>query len=60
MFKGLGVIALIYTLYAIRQGEVFAKSGIGGKTISRRDSPHYFWTVILVYCLLSVAWLTIF
>lgn len=60
MFKGLGVLVLIYTLYAISQGEVFAKSGAWGKTISRKESPGYFWAVITVYILLGVALLTIF
>jgi len=60
MFKGLGVLLAIYTLYAICQGRVFAKSGVWGKTISRAASPHYFWAVIAVYSLLSLALLTIF
>jgi len=60
LFKGLGVLLAIYTLFAIRQGEVFAKSGVWGKTISRRDSPRYFWVVIAIYLLLTLALLTIF
>ena len=60
MFKGLGVVVLIYTLYAISVGEVFAKSGIWGKTILRIDSPRYFWVVITVYALLGIALLTVF
>lgn len=60
MFKGLGVLLAIYTLYAISQGEVFAKSGVWGNTVSKVDSPKYFWAVILVYALLSIALIMVF
>ena len=60
MFNGLGVIVAAYAIYAISQGEVYAKSGAWGRSISRTDSPRYFWTVIAIYALLSVALLTIF
>ena len=60
MFKALGILVAIYTVYAAKQGEVFARSGIWGRTISKTDSPAYFWTVIGVYALLSVALLKVF
>ena len=60
LFKGLGVLLAIYTIYAICAGEVFAKSAAWGKTISRTDSPRYFWVVIAIYALLSLALMTIF
>lgn len=60
MFKGLGILVAIYAIYAISRGEVFAKSGVSGKTISKIESPKYFWIVILVYVALSIALLTIF
>lgn len=60
LFKGLGVLLVIYTIYATSLGEVFAKSGAWGKTISRTDSPKYFWVVIAIYALLSLGLLTIF
>lgn len=60
LFKGLGVLLAIYTIYALSQGEVYAKSGAWGKTISQTDSPKYFWAVIAIYALLSAALLTIF
>jgi hypothetical protein len=60
LFKGLGVLLAIYTIYATSRGEVYAKSGVWGKTLSRADSPHYFWVVIAIYARLSVALLTIF
>ncbi|MEO8002020.1 MAG: hypothetical protein ABI644_09090 [Arenimonas sp.] len=60
MFKGLGILVAIYTIYAISQGEVFAKSGVWGNTISKTESPKYFWAVIAVYSLLSIALITVF
>lgn len=60
MFKALGVIVALYTTFAAVRGEVFAKSGGWGKTVSRADSPEYFWVVIAVYAALAVALLTIF
>lgn len=60
MFKLLGVLVGLYTILAAFKGEVFAKSGVWGRTISKHDSPEYFWVVIAIYGALSVALLTIF
>jgi hypothetical protein len=60
MFKMLGVLVGFYTLYAAFRGEVYAKSGPTGRTVSRWDSPRYFWAVIAIYAALSVALLTVF
>ncbi len=60
MFKLLGALLALYTLFAAAQGEVYAKSGVWGRTITRLDSPRYFWVVIGIYAALSVALLTIF
>jgi hypothetical protein len=60
MFKVLGILLMLYTAHAIHAGEVFAKSGASGATVSRAESPKYFWTVVLIYACLSVALLTIF
>jgi hypothetical protein len=50
----------IYTAYAALTGSVYAKSGPGGRLVSREESPEYFWTVIAIYSGLSVALLTVF
>ena len=60
MFKALGMLVAIYTIYAIVRGEVFAKSGIWGNSISKTDSPKYFWMVVAVYVLLSTALIMVF
>jgi len=60
MFKMLGILLALYTFYAAFKGEVSAKSGAWGRTLSRDGSPEYFWLVIAIYAGLSVALLTLF
>ena len=60
MFKALGALVGLYTLYAAVRGEVYAKSGAWGRTISRAESPAYFWVVIAIYAGLAVALVTVF
>lgn len=60
MFKVLGGAVLLYTAYAALRGEVYAKSGPAGRTVSRAESPRYFWTVVAIYAGLGVALITIF
>lgn len=60
MFKLLGALVGLYAAYAAVKGEVYAKSGVWGRTISRKQSPEYFWIVIAIYVALGVALLTVF
>lgn len=60
VFKLLGILVGIYTIYAVSKGEVFAKSGPWGRTVSREDSPEYFWTVVVIYGGLALALVTVF
>lgn len=60
MFKLLGALLAVYTAYAAYAGSVYAKSGPGGRHISRGESPTYFWVVISIYAGLSIALLTVF
>ncbi len=60
MFKMLGIMLVIYCVYAIVRGEVFAKSGIWGTSVSRTGSPLYFYIVIAIYVLLSFALIAVF
>lgn len=60
MFKLLGVLLAVYTVYSASRGAVFAKSGPGGRMVLRSESPRYFWVVIAIYAGLSLALLTIF
>ena len=55
MFKALGTLVLLYAACAAVIGEVYAKSGAGGRTVSRDDSPGYFWGVIAIYLGLGLA-----
>jgi hypothetical protein len=60
MFKVLGLMVGVYTLYAAVTGEVYAKSGAWGRTVSRAESPEYFWVVIAIYAGLALALATVF
>ncbi|MGB7930687.1 MAG: hypothetical protein WCH04_00425 [Gammaproteobacteria bacterium] len=60
MFKLLGILVGLYTLYAAINGEVYAKSGAWGRTVLRVKSPEYFWVVIAIYAGLSIALITVF
>jgi hypothetical protein len=60
MFKMLGMLVGLYTLYGAVSGAVIAKSGAWGRTVTRAASPRYFWTVIAIYAGLSVALMTVF
>lgn len=60
MFRLLAVLVGLYTLYAAIRGEVYAKSGARARTVSKAESPGYFWTVVAIYAGLSLALLTIF
>lgn len=59
-FKALGIALLIYAFYAITRGAVYARSGAWGRTVTRVDSPGYFWAVIVIYTGLSLALLFVF
>lgn len=60
MFRLIGVLLALYTAYAVVSGEVFARSGISGRTVLKAESPGYFWVVIVIYAALSVALITVF
>lgn len=60
MFDVLGLLVGAYTLYAVVTGDVYVKSGPWGKTVSREESPEYFWVVIAIYAALALALVTVF
>lgn len=60
MFKTLGVIVIIYSLYAAVSGKVYAKDGASGRLFTREEFPKYFWVVIVIYLGFGVALLTVF
>ena len=60
MFKALGFLLASYTMYAAWRGEVYARSRWWGQTIVRKERPVYFWIVIAIYGVLSIALLTVF
>ncbi|HEU4484745.1 MAG TPA: hypothetical protein VFR96_04585 [Povalibacter sp.] len=60
MFRLIGALLVVYTLFAAARGEVYAKSGMSGRTVVRADSPAYFWCVIGIYAALSIALIVFF
>jgi hypothetical protein len=60
MFKALGVLVALYAAYAAISGEVYARSGISGRMVSRQVSPKYFWLLIAIYVGLSLALIFVF
>lgn len=60
MFRILGVLVLLYVAYALAMGEVYAKAGWRGRTVSRGETPGYFAVVISIYAILGVALITVF
>lgn len=60
VFDALGVLVGAYTGYAAWTGEVYAKSGVWGRSVRRDEAPRYFWVVIGCYTLLAVALVAVF
>lgn len=60
MFAALGILVCVYAVYAAATGEVYAKSGAWGRRVVRRESPEYFWVVIVIYAGLGIALITVF
>ena len=60
MIKTLGILVFVYVCYSLLSGTVYAKSGISGRSYSRRESPTSFWTTIVCYALLSAALILVF
>ncbi len=60
LYRLLGVLVALYTLYAVNTGEVYARSGLWARRILKSESPVYFWIVIVIYAGLSAAMMTVF
>ena len=60
LFDMLGLLMGLYVLYAALTGEVYAKSGVWGRTVSRSESPANFWMTVVIYTGLAVALVTLF
>lgn len=60
VFKLLGVFVLVYAAYAAVTGSIHVRSGIGGRTVTRVESPGYFWACVVTYAGLAAALMTVF
>ena len=55
MFKGIGVLVFLYSVYCLFTGEVYAKSGASGRTVYKAEEPGSYWTIVVIYFGLSIA-----
>ena len=53
-FKVIGVLIFLYTFYCLFTGEVYAKDKASGRTVYKSEEPGYYWTIIVIYMVLSV------
>jgi hypothetical protein len=60
MFRLLGVLVALYTLYSALRGEVYARFGAGGRSVNKLGEPGWFWTIIVIYTGLSLALMFVF
>lgn len=60
MFKLLGTLVALYTIYAAAKGGVVAKAGSGARTVVRGESPRYFCCVTIIYAGLALALVFLF
>src|SRR5690606_15004745 len=60
VFDLLGVLLAIYTAYAAVSGQVYARHRAWGRTVVQSEEPGYFWSIIVIYGLLSVALIVYF
>jgi hypothetical protein len=55
LFRALGLLLAGYVVAAVLIGEVYAKSGVAGRTFRRMDQPLRYWSAIAAYALPSLA-----
>lgn len=60
MFQGLAILLGLYIIFCLFEGKVDAKHGIKMVSVSREDSPGYYWIVMTIYTLLALAMFFIF
>ena len=60
LFDVLALPVGLYALYAAVTGEVYAKAGPWGRTISRSESPVDFWMTVVIYAALAIALAAVF
>jgi hypothetical protein len=54
-FRLLGVLLGLYVAYGVANGEVYARSGVWGRTFRRDEDSWSYWSTIVVYCGLTLA-----
>jgi hypothetical protein len=60
LFKLLGFLLACYVLRALSTGEVYARSGIWGRTFRRDEQPWSYRSAVVAYAMLSIALMFVF
>ena len=60
LFDILGLLVALYVVQAVATGEVYAKSGVWGRTISREKEPGEYWMTIVIYAGLAIVSVAVF
>lgn len=55
LFQIGAVVLLCYVVRSYMVGEVYARSGIGGRTFRRDVEPFRYWFILASYALLAIA-----
>ncbi|HTY17904.1 MAG TPA: hypothetical protein VMH82_09270 [Myxococcota bacterium] len=59
-FRLLGVLLALYVVYGMANGEVYARSGVWGRTFRRDEDAWGYWSAIAAYTALTLALLFYF
>lgn len=52
-FRLLAALVALYVVYGLATGEVYAKSGVSGRTFRRDESPLGYWGALGSYAVLA-------
>lgn len=55
LFQIGGLALLCYVIRSYMIGDVYARSGIGGRSFRRDEEPFHYWFILASYTLLAIA-----
>jgi hypothetical protein len=60
LFKILGALLICYIVQALVKGEVYARSGVWGRTFRRDEDTWSYWSAVAAYSMLSIGLIFVF
>lgn len=60
LFTLLGAMLIVYVIYAVTCGVVYARSGVWGKRVDKEESPDEFWRAVAIYTVIGILLLIFF